>query len=113
MNSNWEYFLVLFLCLFFPIILYFHPKYPLKGKMLIAFSSITLSAIPYLLWDVWATERGHWSFNPKYITGNFIYNLPVEEVLFFFVIPFCILFCWSLISTTSSFKDLFKKFLSL
>jgi lycopene cyclase domain-containing protein len=112
MNSNLEYLIVLLLCLFFPLGLYFHPKYTLKGRMLIALSSISLSAIPYLIWDVWATDRGHWSFNTKYITGNYIYNLPVEEVLFFFVIPFCILFCWTLISTTSSFKELFIKFIS-
>ena len=45
----------------------------------------------FLLWDVVATERGTWSFNPTYVTGARILGLPLEELAFFVVIPLCAL----------------------
>lgn len=48
--------------------------------------------VAFVVWDLWATHRGTWSFNPKYTIG---WNLPggmaVEELLFFTVIPVCAL----------------------
>ncbi len=80
--------------------------------MKFVFASIIISAIPYILWDVWATYNKHWSFNAKYHSNIFIYNLPLEEVLFFVVIPFCIIFVWSLLRKYNSWKDLYKKMLT-
>ena len=40
-----------------------------------------------LVWDRVAVERGHWSFNPEMVTGYFL-GLPVEEHLFFLVVPY-------------------------
>ncbi len=46
----------------------------------------------FVVWDMWATHRGTWSFNPAYTIG---WTLPggmvVEELLFFFTIPVCTL----------------------
>jgi lycopene cyclase domain-containing protein len=38
-----------------------------------------------------------WSFNEDYITGIKIFNLPIEELLFFFVIPYCCIFIYECI----------------
>lgn len=56
-----------------------------------------LPAIFYIGWDAWFTSLGVWSFNPDYITGIKILNLPVEEVLFFFVVPYCCMFIYECI----------------
>lgn len=56
-----------------------------------------LPAIFYIAWDIYFTAKGIWSFNPDYITGIKIFNLPVEEVLFFFVVPYCCLFIYECI----------------
>ena len=40
------------------------------------------------------TKEGVWSFNVDYITGIKLYNLPIEEVLFFFVVPYCCVFIY-------------------
>ncbi len=58
----------------------------------IAFISITLVAIPFLIWDGIFTEKGVWGFNPDYYVGLKIFNMPIEEWLFFFCIPYACLF---------------------
>ena len=40
------------------------------------------------------TKQGIWSFNENYIVGMKLYNLPIEEVLFFFVVPYCCVFIY-------------------
>lgn len=40
-------------------------------------------------WDLVGTARGHWSFSPRYTLGVRIAGLPVEEWLFFLVVPVC------------------------
>lgn len=56
------------------------------------FLSITIVAIPFLIWDVYFTAEGVWGFNEKYLLGINIFNLPLEEVLFFFCIPYASIF---------------------
>ncbi len=46
----------------------------------------------FVLWDEIAIARDHWSYNPKYVTGwELPIDLPVEELVFFIVIPICAL----------------------
>lgn len=40
-------------------------------------------------WDRYAVGNGHWHFDQRYLTGLDLVGLPVEEVLFFVVIPIC------------------------
>jgi len=40
-------------------------------------------------WDLIATARGHWSFTSRYVLGVRLLGLPVEEWLFFLVVPLC------------------------
>jgi hypothetical protein len=37
---------------------------------------------------VYAIGRGHWTFDPERVTGVTIGSLPLDEVLFFVVVPF-------------------------
>jgi lycopene cyclase domain-containing protein len=53
--------------------------------------------VPFLLWDVIATRDGHWAFNPEYILGPKILGLPLEEIAFFFVVPFVMSAVWMLL----------------
>lgn len=53
-----------------------------------------LPAIFYITWDSLFTSRAVWSFNPNYVIGSKIAGLPVEEILFFFVVPYCCVFIY-------------------
>tara|TARA_B110000037_G_scaffold108148_1_gene125283 strand:+ start:41 stop:712 length:672 start_codon:yes stop_codon:yes gene_type:complete len=54
-------------------------------------------AIPFLIWDQYFTINGVWGFNESYLQGIFIGSLPLEEVLFFFVIPYCCVFIYEVL----------------
>ena len=70
--------------------------------MLIA---IVIPAIPFLLWDALVTGA-HWHFNPKYVSGIKIINLPIEEILFFITVPFACLFTWEMIIRRAKEKQI-------
>jgi lycopene beta-cyclase len=40
-------------------------------------------------WDLVATARGHWWFSDRYTIGVRLLGLPIEEWLFFVVVPMC------------------------
>ena len=44
----------------------------------------------FYVWDIVAIAREHWSFSDRYTTGRLLPgDLPVEELVFFVVIPVC------------------------
>ncbi|GLY93403.1 lycopene cyclase domain-containing protein [Actinoplanes sp. NBRC 103695] len=46
--------------------------------------------IVFVLWDLAAIAAGHWTFDPAQTTGVlFPGGLPLDEVLFFAVVPIC------------------------
>ena len=45
-------------------------------------------------WDVLATHRGHWAFNPSYVDDIRLLGLPLEELLFFVTVPYSCLFVY-------------------
>ncbi len=92
-----EYLKVLLLAVALPLVLSFYPplKFWRNGKAL--FLSLTLVVLIFGAWDILAVWRGHWYFDPRYVYGLSIINLPVEEWLFFLAIPFCCIFTWEAI----------------
>ncbi len=46
--------------------------------------------VVFALWDFAAIAAGHWTFDPRQTTGILLLGaLPLEEVLFFVVVPVC------------------------
>jgi lycopene beta-cyclase len=57
---------------------------------------LALAVLPvaglFVLWDVLAIRRQHWTFDPESTTGVLLPGaLPLEELVFFLVIPTCAL----------------------
>ncbi|MDI2028242.1 lycopene cyclase domain-containing protein [Saccharopolyspora sp. TS4A08] len=48
-------------------------------------------AAVFLVWDAVALASGVWSLNPRHVSGVGALGLPIEEVLFFVVVPLCAL----------------------
>ena len=91
---KWEYMLVLAAVALFPLILSADRKLGIYTNRLALAATLITVCIPYWIWDVIATERGHWSFHPERTLGAVILGMPIEEWLFFPVLVFVSVFTW-------------------
>lgn len=82
------------LTLFFPMVLSFDSRVHYFKKWKSVLFATFAVAVPFLIWDFIFTEKGFWGFNEDYLVGLNIGNLPIEEVLFFFVVPFACTFIY-------------------
>jgi lycopene cyclase domain-containing protein len=55
----------------------------------------------FVAWDVLATRHGSWGFAPEYTLGPSLLGLPVEEWLFFVVVPVCGLLTYEAVGSTA------------
>lgn len=62
--------------------------------------SILMVGGAYIIWDMLATQWGEWSFNPLYLSGVKVVNLPLEEILFFITVPYACLFIYEAVLAT-------------
>ena len=65
-----------------------------KVNVLRRWRRLVLTLVPvlivFVLWDLAAIAAGHWTFDPAQTTGIvFPGGLPLDEVLFFVVVPVC------------------------
>ena len=100
------YLKILFLSTLVPIIFSFHPKVRFYIYYKSIFCATLLASSIYILWDIIFTTLGVWGFNNQFITGIYILNLPIEEILFFLCILFCCLYTYHLVE---KFNILFFK----
>ena len=79
-----EYLLINIATIIIPLALSFEKKLKFYNNYPSLFFSIFIVGSIYIAWDIIATARGDWAFNKEYILGVHIFNLPLEEVLFFY-----------------------------
>ncbi len=78
----------------FPLFRSFEKKVNYSGNWKSLFPAIVLTGLFFIIWDVIFTKDGVWGFNPDYLVGVNILNLPMEEWLFFITIPFASVFIY-------------------
>ena len=66
-------------------------EYFLRTRVLRRSRRLLMSVLPvlavFLVWDLYAISSGHWTFSDELTTGLALGDLPLEEVLFFVVVP--------------------------
>ena len=68
------------------------------GRLL---ATLALPAAVFAVWDVLAIDAGLWSFDPRWVTGwELPFDLPVEEVAFFLVVPICAILAYEAVRRT-------------
>ncbi|MBW0019613.1 MAG: lycopene cyclase domain-containing protein [Mycobacterium sp.] len=99
MTDPWQYLLVLAACLVItaPLEILGPGVYRQPRRLLRAVLPI---AAVFLLWDEIAIAAHVWTYNNAYIVGLSIpLRVPIEETLFFVVIPACALLTYNAVST--------------
>jgi len=92
MDASWTYFLILGASLAYPLAQSFEKRVFMYRKMKYIFPGIIATGIIFIIWDYFFTSKGVWGFNHSYTRELYIAGLPVEEWLFFLVIPYCVFF---------------------
>ena len=59
----------------------------------------------FSFWDWVAVRRGHWTYNPRYTTGIELLGLPLEELVFFVVVPTCALLTYQAVVRLMPARD--------
>ena len=61
------------------------------------FPAIIAMSLLFIPWDIWFTAEGIWWFNDRYLTGFRAFGLPVEEWIFFVIVPFACVFIYEVL----------------
>lgn len=95
--EKWTYALLLAGSIAIPLIRSFEPRIKFYTKWPALFSGIFVMMLVFIPWDIIFTQRGVWAFNHQYVSGLYLFNLPVEEWLFFVIITYCVVFTYEVI----------------
>jgi len=91
---KYAYLLINFLSVVFPLMLSFDKRVKFYKSWKFIWPGLLITGLLFLVWDVFFTVKGVWSFNPNYILGIAFFKLPLEEILFFLTIPFSCIFIY-------------------
>jgi len=75
-----------------PFVFSFHPRIRFYKEWKFFLPVLFFVTIIFCIWDALFTQLGVWGFSAVYTTGKKIFNLPLEEVLFFICIPYACAF---------------------
>ncbi len=96
--DRWQYLIVLGACLLItaPLEIFGSGVYRQPRRLLLSVGPV---ALVFVVWDAIAIAGHVWTYNPRYISGIDVgFSIPLEELLFFIVIPVCGLLTYSAVS---------------
>ena len=78
-----EYFISLVLLSFIPIAIIYKRRYLLRRIA----KGVPIALVLGTIWDYIAISRGWWSYGKDFLLGPTVYGIPVEDFLFFILVP--------------------------
>lgn len=94
MNPHYTYLLIHLCSLAGPLALSFDKRVAFYKKWKHVFRAMIIPVLIFIAWDVFFTRSGVWSFSDDHTLGIKLDVLPLEEVLFFFTVPYCCTFIY-------------------
>jgi lycopene cyclase domain-containing protein len=99
--ERFQYLLLLAACLLctLPLELVYDAGVWRRPRRLLA--TLAVPAALFTVGDVVAIDAGLWDFDPRYVTGwELPFDVPVEEVAFFLVVPVCSILAYEAVRRT-------------
>jgi lycopene cyclase domain-containing protein len=93
------YLYLLIFTLFVPLLLTWDKTVKFYKQLKSLFLSIFVVSFIFIVWDVFFTKHGVWGFNSHYLLGLSLFKLPLEEILFFIVVPYACVFIHDTLNT--------------
>ncbi|MCG8306396.1 MAG: lycopene cyclase domain-containing protein [Cytophagales bacterium] len=107
--EKYYYLLINVFTISIPFIRSFEPRVYFISRWKGIFLGISITGAVFIIWDMIFTKMGIWGFNPTYLTGVNIINLPLEEWLFFITIPYACIFIYEAMNYFIK-KDILNRF---
>ncbi|MGY4652252.1 lycopene cyclase domain-containing protein [Mycobacterium sp. URHB0021] len=101
--DRWQYLFVLGACLLItaPLEMFGDGVYRQLRRLVFAVVPV---AVVFIVWDAVAIAADIWTYNPRFVTGvRLPGSIPLEELLFFVVIPVCGLLTYSAVDAILAF----------
>lgn len=96
--DRWQYLIVLGACLLITLPLEAFGSGVYRQPVRLLRAVVPVAAV-FVIWDAIAIAGHVWTYNPRYISGIDVgFSVPLEELLFFIVIPVCGLLTYSAVS---------------
>jgi len=93
-----NYLIIDLLIIIFPLLFSFKWKFKYYSYFKPLLTSTFIVGGIYIIWDIIVTMRGDWSFNEEFLSKIYFpskeVGLPIEEILFFVVVPYACIFIY-------------------
>lgn len=100
MSERWQYLALMAGCLLVTLPLELALKARVYRRWRRAVRAVAPVVLIFVVWDVVGIMREHWSYSPQYTTGVLLpARVPLEELVFFIVIPWCALLTYEAVGT--------------
>jgi lycopene cyclase domain-containing protein len=97
--DHWQYLIVLAACLLITAPLEMFGSGVYRHPRRAAIAVLPVAAV-FVVWDAVAIAAHVWTYNPQFVTGvELPARIPIEELLFFIVIPLCGLLTYNAVDT--------------
>lgn len=87
--DTWQYLALMAGCLLITLPLEFVLRARVYRQPLRLLLALAPVVIVFVVWDIVGIVRDHWSYSPRFTTGIMLGPMPLEELVFFIVIPIC------------------------
>jgi len=95
--KNYTYLILMFATIAFPLVLSFDKNVQYYKKLKYILPAIFIAGAIFIVWDINFTRSRVWGFNPDYLIGKDMLSLPIEEWLFFLVVPYSTVFIYEVL----------------
>tara|TARA_B100000674_G_scaffold104243_1_gene76311 strand:+ start:18131 stop:18832 length:702 start_codon:yes stop_codon:yes gene_type:complete len=98
LESKYLYLGVLIFTISYPLFQSFEWRISFYKNWKPLFLSCFVMMLVFIPWDIWFASQSVWWFRKEYILGVEVFHLPIEEWLFFIIVPYACVFIYEVLN---------------